>query len=126
MRLHLCANFCQECCHECSLGVYLAIDHFLYVPSDALPLYEKNYKAIGQLVMEILHFNDLGIHSVVTNAVVLVLGECHISMATYLWVVSPGGGGGGGVLGIYIGGGVPWHTKKRGVLGAGTNKKGGS
>ena len=25
-----------------------------------------------------------------------------------------GGGGGGGVLGIYIGGGVPWHTKKGG------------
>ena len=23
-------------------------------------------------------------------------------------------GGGGGVLGIYIGGGVPWHTKKGG------------
>ena len=35
-------------------------------------------------------------------------------------------GGGGGVLGIYIGGGVPWHTKKRGVLGAGTAQKGGS
>ena len=24
------------------------------------------------------------------------------------------GGGGGGVLGIYIGGGVPWHTKNGG------------
>ena len=36
-------------------------------------------------------------------------------------------GGGGGVLGIYIGGVVPWHTKKGGgVLGAGTApKKGG-
>ena len=35
--------------------------------------------------MEILHFEDLGnIKSVVTNAVVLVLGECQISMATYL------------------------------------------
>ena len=44
--------------------------------------------------------------------------------------------GGGGVLGIHIGGGVPWHTKKGGlrcghspkvgVLGAGTSpKKGG-
>ena len=32
----------------------------------------------------------------------------------------------GGVLGIYIGGGVPWHTKKGGVLGAGTAQKGGS
>ena len=29
------------------------------------------------------------------------------------------------ILGIYIGGGVPWHTKKRGVLGAGTAQKGG-
>ena len=45
----------------------------------------------------------------------------------------PGGGGGGGVLGIYIGGGVPkkgglrcGHSPKRGVLGAGTTKKGGS
>ena len=32
--------------------------------------------------------------------------------------VGRGGGGGGGVLGIYIGGGVPWYTKKRGRLGA--------
>ena len=45
-------------------------------------------------------------------------------------------GGGGGVLGIYIGRGVPWHTKKGGlrcghspkkrgggVLGAGTTRK---
>ena len=29
------------------------------------------------------------------------------------WDRAPGGGG-GGVLGIYIGGGVPWHTKKGG------------
>ena len=35
--------------------------------------------------------------------------------------ISPGGGG---VLGIYIGGGVP--HQKRGVLGAGTAQKGGS
>ena len=49
---------------------------------------------------------------------------------------APHARGGGGVLGIYIGGGVPWHTKKgglrcghspkRGVLGAGTApRKGG-
>ena len=31
---------------------------------------------------------------------------------SYVHTMSPGGGG--GVLGIYIGGGVPWHTKKRG------------
>ena len=41
--------------------------------------------------MEILHFKDLGdTESVITTAVVLVLGECQISMATYL-------GGGGGI-----------------------------
>ena len=57
-------------------GVYLVIDNCVYVPSDALPLY-TNFKAIEQLVMEILHFEDLGdTESVVTNAVVLVLGEC--------------------------------------------------
>ena len=39
--------------------------------------------------MEILHFKDLGdTESVVTNAVVLVLGECQIAMATYLMGVS--------------------------------------
>ena len=41
--------------------------------------------------MEILHCKDLGAtESVVTNAVVLVLGECQIPIATYLRV---GGGG---------------------------------
>ena len=44
----------------------------------------SNFKAIRQFVMEILHFKDLGDTSVVTNAVVLVLGECKISIATYL------------------------------------------
>ena len=35
--------------------------------------------------------------------------------------------GGGGYLEMYIGGGVPWHTKRGGgVLGAGTAQKGGS
>ena len=29
-----------KCCHECSLGVYLVIDNYWYVPSDALPLYQ--------------------------------------------------------------------------------------
>ena len=37
--------------------------------------------------MEILHLEDLGdTESVVTNAVVLVLGDCQISMATCLKV----------------------------------------
>ena len=35
--------------------------------------------------MDILHFEDLGdTESAVTNAVVPVLGECQMSMATYL------------------------------------------
>ena len=39
--------------------------------------------------MEILHFEDLGdTESVVTNAVVLVLRECQMSMATQLKEVS--------------------------------------
>ena len=42
--------------HECSLGLYLVIENFLYVPSDALP----KYKILKQLAMEILHFEDLG------------------------------------------------------------------
>ena len=49
----------------------------------------QNFRTIRQLFMEILHFNDLGdTEHVVTNAVVLVLGECQISMATYLRGVS--------------------------------------
>ena len=44
-----------------------------------------NFKAIEHLVMEILHFKDLGdTESVAMHAVVLVLAECHISMATHL------------------------------------------
>ena len=47
--------------------------------------------------MEILHFKDLGdTESVVTDAVVLVLGERQISIATYL------GGEGGGYIASYI------------------------
>ena len=34
-------------------------------------------------------------------------------------------GGGGGVLGIYIGGGVPWHTKKGGSYVRHNIKRGG-
>ena len=30
----------RKCCHESSLGVYLVIDYFVCVPSDALPLYQ--------------------------------------------------------------------------------------
>ena len=49
----------------------------------------SHFKAIGQLVMEILHFKDLGdTASVVTNAVILVLGECQISTPPYLWGIS--------------------------------------
>ena len=44
-----------------------------------------NFKAIEQMVMEILHFKDLGdTESVAMNAVVLVLAECQILMVMYL------------------------------------------
>ena len=39
--------------------------------------------------MEILHLKDLGdTESIITNAVILVLGECQISLATYLRIVA--------------------------------------
>ena len=45
----------------------------------------SNFKAIGQLFVEILHLKYLGdAESVVTKAVVLVLGACQMSIATYL------------------------------------------
>ena len=57
---------------------------FWYVPSDALPLYQI-LKQSDTLVMDVLHFKDLrDTESVVTNSVVLVLGECQISIATYI------------------------------------------
>ena len=72
-------------CHECSLCVYLVIDvctFWCFTPF-------SNFKAIGQLVMEILHLKDFGdTASVVTNAVVLEFGECHISIPTYIWGIS--------------------------------------
>ena len=40
--------------------------------------------------MQILHFKDLGdTANVVTNAVVLVLGECQMPIPTYLWGYLP-------------------------------------
>ena len=49
----------------------------------------SNLKAIGQLVMEVLHLKDLrDTESVVMNAVVIVLGECQISKAMYIRGVS--------------------------------------
>ena len=54
-----------------------------------LPLH-TNLKAIGRLLLEILHFKDLGDAGgcLAANAVVLVLGEYQISIATYLRGVS--------------------------------------
>ena len=44
-----------------------------------------NFKAIEHLAMEILHLKYLGDReSVAMNTVVVVLAECHISMATHL------------------------------------------
>ena len=67
-----------------SLGAYIVIDNFVCMY--LLMLYPvSNFETIGQLVMKILYFEDLGdTESVVTNAVVLVLGECQLSMATYV------------------------------------------
>ena len=60
--------------------------NYLYVPSDALPLYQ----ILKQSEHYLLHFKDLGdTESVITNAVVLVLGECQMSIATYLRVYLP-------------------------------------
>ena len=54
--------------------VYLVVDNLVYVPSCALPMYQILSKKIGQLVIEILYFVDVGdTESVITNAVVLVL-----------------------------------------------------
>ena len=48
--------------NECSLGVILVLDKFLYVASGTSPL----YKILKQsLLLEILHFEDLGDTSVV-------------------------------------------------------------
>ena len=75
----------RKYCNECSLGGYLVIDNYVYVPSDALPLYHILKQMLKQLAMEILHLKDMGdTESVVTNAVVLVLGGYQMSMATYL------------------------------------------
>ena len=68
---------------ECSLGVNLVIDNCLHVASGTCTCTctspsVYNLKAIGLLLMEILHFEDLGNTSV---AVVLVLGEYQMSIA---------------------------------------------
>ena len=70
--------------HECELCVYL-VNANVFVCTFWCFISVSNLKAIGQLVMEILHFKDLGDTSVVTNAVVLVLGECQITTPTYPW-----------------------------------------
>ena len=58
--------------NECSLGVNLVINIELYVASDISPLYQI-CKQNGQLLMEILHFEDLGVTSVVWLRTQLVL-----------------------------------------------------
>ena len=67
----------RKCRHECSVGVNLVIDDSCYVASDVLPtLYALHLKAIGQLLIYILHFKDVGDTEcrLAANAVVLVLG----------------------------------------------------
>ena len=72
----------QKCHHEWRLGVNLVIDNIVYVASDTASVYNLN--AIGSLLMEILHFEDLGDTEcrLAANAVVLVIGEQQISIAT--------------------------------------------
>ena len=104
LRLHLCTKFksnrtiihgdiafqrfggSRKCCHECSLCVYLVIDNFVYVLSDAL----FTYQIVKQLTMEILHLKDLGdTTSVVMNAVVLVLGDFNTNVPGEYLVYPP-------------------------------------
>ena len=48
----------RKCCHECSLGDYLVIDNFVCTFWCFTPV--SSFKAIGQLGMGILHFEDFG------------------------------------------------------------------
>ena len=78
-----------ECCHECSLCVYLVIDNFIWCTFWCFtPV--SNLKAIGQLVMEILHLKDLGnTASVITNAVDVVLGVSNFNTKVPLGGIYP-------------------------------------
>ena len=99
LRLHRCAKFksnqtithgdmtfqrigwYRKCFYEYSLGVYLVIDNFLYVLSDAFTV--SNFKAIGQLIMEILHFKDMGSKCLPSHRVILqCIGnwQCYVTL----------------------------------------------
>ena len=69
--------------NECSLGVNLV--RLLFLCSFRYFTSVYNLKAIGPLLMEILHFEDLGdtVCHLAANAVVLVLRKYQISIATY-------------------------------------------
>ena len=60
-------------CYECSLGVYLVIDNFVFIPFNVLPLYYILKQSYNWFI-EILHFKDLGdTEMVVTNAVSVLI-----------------------------------------------------
>ena len=67
-----------ECHSKCSLGANLVIDNCLCSFRHCTSA--SNFKAIGQLIMEILYFKVLGLTEccLTVNAVVLVLGEYQI------------------------------------------------
>ena len=102
LRLHLCANYLSnrtiihtafvttlsvspislKC--NISMGANLVIDNFSLICSFRYFTSVSNFKALGQLLMEILHLTGLEDTEcrLAANAVMLVLGECHISIAT--------------------------------------------
>ena len=79
----------KKCRQECSLVVNLYINTLLYGFRYVTSV--SNFKSLRQLLMEILHFKDVGDteRHLADNAFVLVLGECQISIATYLRGIYP-------------------------------------
>ena len=86
--LHLKYFRIQRCRYECSLGAYLVIDNLLcsfrYFTS------VHNLKATGPLLMEILHFKDLGDTEcrLATKSVVIVLGEYQIACTSWRYLAT--------------------------------------
>ena len=73
---------------ECSLGVNLVIDNFVYVASDSSPLYKfESYRTISYGDIAFWRFGGYKCRLTV-NAVVLVIGGYQISIAKYLRGVS--------------------------------------
>ena len=71
---------------ECSLGVNLVIDNFFYVASDTSPLYKIWKQSDHYLWRYVLHFEDLGDTSVISECslgVNLVIdNNCYVAWGT--------------------------------------------